>query len=281
MTAFLAIVAGIFSGAPLLALRKGRGRIPFFAAIAVVGALLAALKATPLLLPLAVAGILVFLFAEFDHADFGVQVSAGLAVMITIVLSVIATGWYGYATGTSYQALSQSVVDTFLAAAQKIQPNLKVKAEDIRHQLPSGVVITYMVMMWFAILMEKSFRFWTGMKMNLRNPGELGRFRLPEMLVWPFIASFAVAFLTLPVPEIVQVIAVNTFNVLSFAYFLQGIAIVGWTFKTFRVGMIWRALFYFVFVSQLFLFVAFLGLTDLWVDFRARIGKKTKSTETV
>lgn len=281
MTAFFAVMAGIFSGAPLLALRRGHGRAAFFAALISVGALLTLLKATPLLIPLAVSALLIFLFAEFDQSDFGIQVSASLAVLITLGVSVIATGWYGHATGSDYKALSESVVQTFMTAAQKIQPNLKIKAEDLRHQLPSGVIITYMVMMWFSVLLEKSFRFWTGMKVNLRQPGELSRFRLPEVLVWPFIVSFAVAFLTVPVPETLQVVAVNAFNVLSFAYFLQGMAIVGWTFKTFRVGMIWRALFYFVFVSQLFPFVAFLGLTDLWVDFRTRIGRKTKTTETV
>ena len=280
MTAFFAVMAGIFSGGPLLALRKGRGRVSFFAALIAVSGLLILMKSAPLILPLAVSAFLVLLFAEFDQIDFGVQTSALLAVLITLGLSVIATGWYAHSEGTDYHSLSENVVQTFLTAAQKIQPNLKLKPEDLRHQLPSGVIVTYMIMMWFSILLEKSFRFWTGMKVNHRQSGELSRFRLPEWMVWPFIASVAGAFLAIPLPENLKILAVNVFNVLSFAYFLQGIAVVGWTFRTFRVGVIWRVLFYFIFISQLFLFVVFLGLADLWVDFRTRIGKR-KTPETI
>lgn len=101
--------------------------------------------------------------------------------------------------------------------------------------------------------------------------GDLSAWKAPERLVWLLIAA---GVMTLLPAERVSATGMNLLIVCSLVYLFQGLAIVSFFFQKKRVPMILRWLFYGLLLIQQYMLVIViaLGLFDLWVDFRKRIG---------
>lgn len=110
------------------------------------------------------------------------------------------------------------------------------------------------------------------------NFHSLLNFELPDACVW--LALFAIGGAQIQHnSELIKIVALNLLNVMICLYFLQGLAVMFSFFKTFRFGPVWQVLWLFVFVFQLFLFVAIIGFIDYWLDIRKRIYKKVAPTK--
>lgn len=98
-------------------------------------------------------------------------------------------------------------------------------------------------------------------------------FKLPDKLVWVFIAS---CFLTFIGGDFFLSIGLNGLVISFVLYFFQGIALIHYIFVTKNVPLFIRFLFYFFVALQpiLSFFVAGTGIMDTWLDVR-KIGKKT------
>jgi uncharacterized protein YybS (DUF2232 family) len=113
-----------------------------------------------------------------------------------------------------------------------------------------------------------------GMRMFLqgRDPafpdfGDLACWKLPDWVVWFVIAAGAMMI----VPEdIAKIVGLNALIVLLFLYLLQGLSVVQFFFRKKNIPKYLRALFYTLIVlyQYLLVFVAAIGLFDIWVDFR-------------
>lgn len=97
--------------------------------------------------------------------------------------------------------------------------------------------------------------------------------KAPELLIWVLILGGAGALLAKGWP---QRIAMNLTVVVLPVYFLQGLAIVTWFFRTKNVSPFFRNLGYLlvVILNPLPLIVTGMGVFDLWVDFRKSSGIK-------
>jgi len=103
--------------------------------------------------------------------------------------------------------------------------------------------------------------------------GDLTRWRPPDRIVWLFIGGGAAALL----PPLlgtggtgIVVAGLNILIVCLFVYFLQGLAVIEFYFKTRRIPRLLKVLFYFLLLIQqyLLMLVCIIGLLDLWFDFR-------------
>jgi len=97
--------------------------------------------------------------------------------------------------------------------------------------------------------------------------GDLTRWRSPDRLVWGLLAAgFCTAFYS----GGFSVIAWNLLILFAVAYFFQGLSIVAYFFKTWRVPRFLAILIYFLMVTQfpLAVLIAITGLFDLWINFR-------------
>jgi uncharacterized protein YybS (DUF2232 family) len=97
--------------------------------------------------------------------------------------------------------------------------------------------------------------------------GDLTGWKAPERLVWLFIAAAGMLF----IPSAgVKVAGMNLLIICLYVYLFSGLSIIGYLFKVKRVSVLFRVLFYVLFLMQqyLLLFVAVIGLFDLWADFR-------------
>jgi uncharacterized protein YybS (DUF2232 family) len=101
--------------------------------------------------------------------------------------------------------------------------------------------------------------------------GDLAAWKAPEKFVWMLIAGGGMVFVTM---EEVAVVGMNLLIISGTIYLLQGLAIVAFFFRQKQVPLFFRWLFYFLIFVQLYLLIIVIavGLFDLWVDFRKRIG---------
>ncbi len=108
---------------------------------------------------------------------------------------------------------------------------------------------------------------------NLRPGGyilpgvDFAAWKSPELLIWPLIAAGFIYFFTSGWPAI---ISLNLLVLLLPLYFLQGLAIISHFFRLKAVAPWLRNLGYVmaVLLNPLPIIVTFVGLFDLWVDFR-------------
>jgi uncharacterized protein YybS (DUF2232 family) len=104
-------------------------------------------------------------------------------------------------------------------------------------------------------------------EMDRAGLGSFEQFKNPDHLVWLLIAAgFA---LLLPAPS-VGIWALNVLIAVLTLYFMQGLAVVVALMKRFALPAFLRVMFYLLLLFQpyLVLFVAAIGLFDLWGDFR-------------
>lgn len=101
--------------------------------------------------------------------------------------------------------------------------------------------------------------------------GDLTAWKSPEKLVWIMIAAGAIVLLPM---EEATIAGMNLLIICGLIYLFQGLAIVAFFFRQKRVPLFFQWLFYALLVVQLYMLVIIiaLGLFDIWVDFRKRIG---------
>jgi uncharacterized protein YybS (DUF2232 family) len=101
-----------------------------------------------------------------------------------------------------------------------------------------------------------------------RMPGPtFAEWKAPEVLVWVLIVcGFTVVFAT----GTAQTVALNLLVVLLPVYFLQGLAVIDHFFRRKAFSPVLRVLGYMMvtLVNPLPMFVAGIGVFDLWIDFR-------------
>ncbi len=121
-----------------------------------------------------------------------------------------------------------------------------------------GAVINFMAVrfLWLRFYSRKYF-----------EGVEVGRWMLPDVLVWALIGGFVSLFLS---GGFLQTVGMNLVFILLFLYFLQGLAVVAHilTAKAFP-KWVWIIVFFLILLNPLFMgLVMGLGLFDIWVDFR-------------
>ncbi|MCC6138784.1 MAG: DUF2232 domain-containing protein, partial [Bdellovibrionaceae bacterium] len=106
------------------------------------------------------------------------------------------------------------------------------------------------------------------------------QFKVPAYFVWVFIVSLAGTFLIDPVKYFyVQKTLSNVLFFALAAYYFQGLAIMGFYFKKLRVNYFLRTVLFFAIGVHLFIFVAGLGLSDLWFEYRSKVLKTRFNSE--
>lgn len=107
------------------------------------------------------------------------------------------------------------------------------------------------------------------------------KFRLPDYLVWPVIASGAAFFATKYLAEsaLVEVLAINGLVAFLALYFFQGMAIIAFMLKRVKTAFM-RTLAYILiimFFQSASVVIVMLGIADVWVNFRMRLARFSNS----
>lgn len=275
----------VFGAIPLHAWRVVYGRRSFFIGTFSMSIAAIAFGAYSLGAVFASFSLLVGLFNEFDeNKERSFWVSGLWALLITLFTVFSGLKIWALQKGVTVFKLFEEPIETFVTQFQSMNPKTPIQAEELLSQLPSGLVLLFVVALTFALLLEKKILtvFQISEKIKSRANAFLD-FRLPDAFIWLFLFSLLAAFLKVEAPLLKQV-GVNVLNVLAFAYFLQGMAVISQFFNYQNFSPFWRVFSYFFLVLQLFVFVCGIGVVDFWVDFRSKMkldknGNKIKNNE--
>lgn len=213
--------------------------------------------------------VLLGLFSEFEESGLSFDLSAAFSILVMSLISMGTTGILFWMKGP---ALYATVKGFFESSLKGVEIGLPV--EQLIYQIPSVVVILWMLAIYSGVLLEGRIRIGTNHSHLMR--GELFQFRVPGPVVWIFIASLLPAFGGYG-PEWAQVVATNILNVCVALFFFQGLGIIHQVLIFLRVSLFWQVLLVMFLVIQLFLFVSCLGLTDYWLDLRTKLIKWRQS----
>lgn len=276
VSAVLSSMTVIFGALPMRVVRQSFGRIPFWFGYAGMSALMFGLGFTAPSLVLAALAILVGVYTEAEEHGCSAFSSGGVAILASLGASAVAAGLHLYATKTQLLGEIRSQLTPFVAEAAKVFPEAEFTVDGLIKELPSVAIMVMIGSLTISLLGERSLL--ALMRLPLRGPMVASRkrlleFRSPDVFVWLTMLAVLGAFIQHG-QNWLQVTSTNTLNVLVMVYFLQGLAIVGHAFQTYKVGVFWQSFWYFMIVVQLFLLVALLGFADFWLEFRTRLTRK-------
>jgi uncharacterized protein YybS (DUF2232 family) len=222
------------------------------------------------------AGIII---PEVLRRRYGIEKTVGLSLAALVALIVAVLTYYSHVLGQPVVDIVQGYVSESIKYSISLYEEIGIPQDQVDNLKESaGAVSAWIVDHSVALfLTSTAFFIWLnvlGMRMFLqgRDPafpdfGDLACWKLPDWVVWFVIAAGAVMI----VPEdIAKIVGLNTLIVLLFLYLLQGLSVVQFFFRKKNIPKYLRAMFYALIVlyQYLLVFIAAIGLFDIWVDFR-------------
>lgn len=209
--------------------------------------------------------LLVGIFADLEdhHLPLFYSSLSSVALTVLTVLLVLA-GWARSQQTTLVPFLKQQI-NASLELAQQI-PNFKmvVEVQDIVVLVPSLIAISMMILIFLSLVFVKP----------KEDKSYLTDFRVPDGLIWLFIASLAGVFLLKADQWVAQKVCLNVLYVVTAGYYFQGLSIVSFYFNKMRVNYFLKAGLFFILGVHLFMVIVGLGLSDLWFNYRSKGYKK-------
>lgn len=148
-----------------------------------------------------------------------------------------------------------------------------IEASTVVQQMPSLVIVTMMISMGFALMLDQKVGRLFGLKAEkVAGRMRLLEFKVPDYFVWVAMLAFLLSFAKIE-PSWIKVVALNVLNVVGGLYFFQGLAILEVAFLVFRSGFLTKFLVYFFIVGQLFFVLSAVGFGDYWLNLRERLRK--------
>jgi len=274
---FMTALTYILGAPSLKVLRRRLGRAKYWALTTLISIGLYGFQAKLLAVAFFSLVILMGVFDEFEEMEFSFQASGFFTLLINSLIGSGAFALWVFAAGPNWSQNILSGLENTLKPLAEMNSRLQLNYFDLMLQLPSIAVILWMGAIYVATLLEG--RLSTGdMAVKTDVPSlrpQLATFRLPDAMVWIFIASLLGTFGNFQ-SHVLEAVAVNVMNISVVLFFFQGIAVVTKFFETVRLGPVWQFLFMVVIVVQLFLFVSLLGLLDYWLNFRSRLTKRAE-----
>ncbi|HEX4925779.1 MAG TPA: DUF2232 domain-containing protein [Bdellovibrionales bacterium] len=267
----LSLATIVLSSIPLIVLRRVGGSGYYWILSLMAGLVLVFSGHVALWAPFLSIVILVGLYAELESNGFKIETAGLLSLAGTCTFVGLNLAALQNVSGLDLLPFVRDGVGQVVDRLQLMEPTLKLDVNTIVPQIPSAIVILLMFSLWISLVVDRR------LGLSATPAPELSQFALPDFLVWVFLAGVVGSFVELG-DQAMRFAGQNLFNVMIYAYFLQGMAIVGTFFKVFKVGLFWRAFGYFVLIGQLFLLVSFVGFVDLWIDIRRRLLKKSAET---
>jgi hypothetical protein len=267
----------VLGALPLKSLRRGAGRTTYWGACLFAAVLLFGFHLQFYSVSFLSLVVLVGLFSEFEELGLALVPSAFFALLITAMLSASGFAFWVFSEGPNWQQSVMNFLHAALDPILQMNSNIKIEVRDIMAQLPSLAIIMWMVSLYLAVLLETRLTAPSAQPLpKARFRKELPNIRIPDVVVWTFIAALLGAFGTFKGLELgpLHSVSVNAFNVCLVVFFFQGLAVVRKFFDSVKMGWFWQSLLMVFIVLQLFIFVSLLGLVDHWVDFRTRIERR-------
>jgi hypothetical protein len=278
---FLSAFFFVFSPIPIAALFFRSGRKTAWLAVLTNSILVfVAAGALSLGIYLIAVASLALLISELFLRKKSIEKTAAYSLaMIAILGTVLVAGYSRFHHVNPAAELKQQVstlVDSLGQQMSQVDSNsanapqaadLDEWKQSVMTQFPSVIAIFALVLVWVNIVvLLRANPAEVRTKLGLA-PDFLKRWKAPEHLIWPTIASGV--FLLFDMGR-VSVVAVNIFRFLMAIYAIQGISILGFFFEVWGIRGIFRWLGYLIALFLMMPLLLSLGFFDLWFDFRSK-----------
>ena len=204
--------------------------------------------------------LLIGCYREMEEKRFSIFLASTLTVMLTSGLNLFALFGYSKYSGLKLKALIADKAQPFVEQLQQIPRFQEASATNILWFLPSGIVITMMIVLFVSLTVSR-------VPMTNQQRLEMRMFKLPDWLIWAFIGSLGTTFIQ-GLSEWISLVSMNVLAVTLAAYFFQGLAVFNHFLDRLKIFGFWRLLAYFLVFFQMFIFISGLGILDYWFDFR-------------
>lgn len=209
--------------------------------------------------------LLIGFYRELEENRISIFMSAVLSIGTTVMAGLVSFFSYSKMTGRDTESILTGYFTPVMEQFQKSPHFQDMSFGNFLMYLPSGLIVGLMFVLFISLICVH----------GSSNYNQLKNFRLHDGLIWIFIFSLGLTFISISGPG-VSVIATNVFIVTSAAYFFQGLAVFTHFLDRFSIFGFWRFLAYFMVFLQMF-FISGLGVLDYWFDFRS--GKSTMLKE--
>jgi uncharacterized protein YybS (DUF2232 family) len=230
------------------------------------------------ILPFAEMALIGLLLVFLDQRNCRVETVIGFTVLIILLMGSAVFFGQGLKQGLSPQVFlsktTQDYLDNLMTFLQREGLSLKdllpeeLSLSQFKRLLmqisPALFAMNATVVVWLNLIISRHILRQTG---NREVKAPLNRWEAPGWLVFIFIGAGFMLFLP---DKWLPGIGLNILLLCGLIYFLQGLAVVSFTFQRYQVPLFVRLMSYplLVFLKPVILMVLLLGLIDLWVDFR-------------
>ncbi len=289
----LSMTTVVLGALPMRVMRRLHGRLPYWIGFTLSSAALAAAGLSAYGLLVFAMAVAVGIYTEIEEHGGSVFTSAAVAILAAMGTTSLGVGAWVYRLNGHLLEEARNQVAPLVERLSAMNAGATVSVESLIQQLPSGVMIGFMIALAIAVIGEARVMSWfSHQKLDekteilgdsdrvvVREDGEtkLSDFRVPDSLTWLVILAIFGSFFQHGI-EFVEAVSLNILNVLIVVYFFQGLAVVSQVFRVYKISPFWQSLWYIVLVLQLFIVVSFLGLADYWLEFRERLARKTTET---
>ncbi len=290
MIPFARIVLPIFVPLPILyyyrKLGRSWGALMFAVSLGSFALLLQSFGAVadlPLFLLLGLTGIFL---AEMFKRETSIERTI-LFPSIFLLAAGAAFVWIAAAmSGSAFLPLISTYIEQTLRETNRIYAQMGLTPEQMQAGgdmakallmiFPSLITLMIIQMVWINTLAAREI--FRRNAVPFPDFGDLGRWKADERIVWFLIASGAA--ILVPVAPL-QAVGWNLLILCLLAYVLQGLSIVSFYLKWYRIPRFLRFLTYVVILIYQFVLIAVaaVGLFDLWLDFRRFARPREGSSE--
>lgn len=260
---------------PLRILRKSFSRQAYWLAMGITSSIAFLLLGKVLAVVLVVLTTLVGLYCDAEEGGASIF-SAGLfSIITTSSFCLVSAAIWSQKYKQNLVALTRQQVEVVVEKAISMSPQLNMSVDSILYQIPAYFVICLLVALAMSLVFDSRISNVFGIEIPKANLGALLGFKTPDVFIWAMIVAVLGAFGQQKYIGL-QNVSFNFVYILGAIFFFQGMAVLKVFFLRQRMSPIWQALWFFIFVVQLFPLGSFLGFSDYWVDFRSRWSKPLK-----
>ena len=199
----------------------------------------------------------------------------GLFAVLTGTLFALAGYFLVLKDLGSIEAVKE-MLEPLIAAFAKSAPNASITADDLVSLLPGIFMGSLVGALALGLMLEsKAAKIFGVKRERVASSLRWLEFRAPDAMIWTTLITALIAATS---QTIWQTLSLNILFVTLTVFFFQGLAVVEFSMRYYRLGFFTRAMTYLLIILQLAPILVFVGFVDYWVDFRRFIRRKSKTT---
>lgn len=214
-------------------------------------------------------------YNEFEKRGINWRAACSFAVATGVLFAF--AGYFLVLKNLGTNDVLKEVVEPLYLAISKAVPGSEVTSERIVQILPGILIGSLVGALAFGLMFETKVAKIFGMKRERVASGlRWLEFRSPDAVIWSTL--IAALFSQIGPMGSFFVFCLNSLIVTATILFFQGMAVVEFSMRYYRLSFFTRSLMYLLIILQFAPILVFVGFVDYWADFRRLIRKKSKTT---